>query len=137
MNRLMRELRSVFGKPTPAAARTSETHQQEVRPRVRLDVTGRVVAILVRPRSDGPRTVSVDVALTHAQPPREYDRIRLMWLGRPEIPGLTVGAWVRASGIESQTNNKPCLFNPRYDLLPDASGSTAADPAQDLVKDPE
>ena len=46
-------------------------------------------------------------------------RVRLVWLGRREIPGITAGRRLVASGrLTCPNGGGPTLFNPTYTLKP-------------------
>ena len=45
--------------------------------------------------------------------------LRLVWLGRREIPGVHPGRRLRVSGTVSREGTTAVLYNPRYELLPD------------------
>lgn len=45
--------------------------------------------------------------------------LRLVWLGRREIPGVHPGRRLRVAGMVSGAGGTPTLFNPRYELMAD------------------
>lgn len=49
--------------------------------------------------------------------------VDVVWLGRRSIPGIEVGRCLQVSGRIAIKNNKRVLFNPRYELREDFSGS--------------
>lgn len=118
IQRLLREVGDLFGAPSdPDAALDDDANHAGVRRRS-ITVTGRIVAIQRRPRSDGVRTLVADVD----QDPRRgelcpYPRVRLVWSGRGHINGIEPGRYVRATGVETQKNGRVCIVAPVYELL--------------------
>lgn len=45
--------------------------------------------------------------------------LRLVWLGRREIPGVRPGRRVRVAGMVSHEGGTATVYNPRYELLAD------------------
>ena len=139
-SRAMRDLKQrlrqrLAGEPVsePGADRPSAS----VACRRRILATGRILAIGVRPRSDGVNGLFVDLEdatiiatdlMTH-RPLGSLDetRIRLIWSGTHAIPGITPGAVLTASGVETRIKGRLCLIGPAYELCP---------PAEPLPTDP-
>lgn len=44
--------------------------------------------------------------------------VRLVWLGRPAVPGIVAGRRLRVTGRLTQSEGRRTIFNPRYQLLP-------------------
>lgn len=45
------------------------------------------------------------------------DRLRVVWLGRRRIPGVTAGLELRLEGMVTVRDGLPTMFNPRYEIL--------------------
>ncbi|MBC7290966.1 MAG: OB-fold nucleic acid binding domain-containing protein [Actinotalea sp.] len=45
--------------------------------------------------------------------------LRLVWLGRREIPGIHPGRRLRVTGMVSEDGGTATMYNPRYELLAD------------------
>jgi len=43
--------------------------------------------------------------------------VRLVWLGRPSVPGIVAGRRLRVTGRLTQSDGRRTIFNPRYQLL--------------------
>lgn len=43
--------------------------------------------------------------------------VRLVWLGRPSVPGIVAGRRLQVTGRLTQTDGRRTIFNPRYELL--------------------
>lgn len=46
-------------------------------------------------------------------------RLRLVWLGQRQVPGIQAGGYLRVSGMLS-TRETPTIYNPRYEIIPGA-----------------
>lgn len=44
-------------------------------------------------------------------------RVRLIWLGQQQVPGIVAGGYLRVSGMLS-TRDEPVIYNPRYEIVP-------------------
>ena len=44
--------------------------------------------------------------------------LSLIWLGRRQIAGVEPGRRMRVEGLVTQSEGRPVLFNPRYELVP-------------------
>lgn len=78
--------------------------------RERVRVAGTLRTVTLRPRAGVPALVA-----------ELYDgsgSISLVWLGRRQIPGIEPGRALVACGRLTRDNEKPVIFNPRYDLRP-------------------
>ncbi|SNQ47833.1 RecG-like helicase [Frankia canadensis] len=98
-----------------AAAACGAAPMSRCRDRDEICVAGTIQAVTVRARSGAP-TLEVDI----------YDgsgTVTLVFLGRRDIPGLRAGASVKASGRVTLQDDRPNIFNPRYELLPVSSAS--------------
>lgn len=47
--------------------------------------------------------------------------LRLVWLGRREIPGVQPGRRLRVTGMVSEKTGTPTVYNPRYELVADSA----------------
>lgn len=47
--------------------------------------------------------------------------LRLVWLGRREIPGVHPGRRVRVTGMVCEAGGAPTVYNPRYELVADTA----------------
>lgn len=77
--------------------------------RERVTVLGTVRSMTLRPRSGAP---ALEVEL--------YDgtaAVTLVWLGRREIAGISVGRQLRATGRVTAVGGGHVIFNPRYELI--------------------
>ncbi len=45
--------------------------------------------------------------------------VRLVWLGRPSVPGIVAGRRLRVTGRLTLSDGRRTIFNPRYQLLAD------------------
>lgn len=48
-------------------------------------------------------------------------RVRLIWLGQRQVPGIVAGGYLRVSGMLS-TRDEPVIYNPRYEIVPSLEG---------------
>ncbi|UXM93418.1 hypothetical protein [Paenarthrobacter sp. JL.01a] len=48
---------------------------------------------------------------------KQYDRLRVIWLGRTRVPGIEAGVELRLDGMVAQLDGFPAMFNPRYEIL--------------------
>ncbi len=99
------------GAPRPRPAPRPETAAGigAARFRDRVDLTGRVKAMQVQPWS-GIATLEVTLA-------DEHGHIQVVFLGRRDIPGLTVGRQLRVQGVVGRHRGRLALLNPSYRLL--------------------
>ncbi|MCK9878065.1 OB-fold nucleic acid binding domain-containing protein [Frankia sp. AgPm24] len=98
-----------------AAAAAGAAPVSRCRDRDEICVAGTIQAVTVRAGSGAPN-LEVDL----------YDgsgTVTLVFLGRRNIPGLRAGAPVKASGRVTLSDDRPTIFNPRYELLPVSSAS--------------
>lgn len=54
---------------------------------------------------------------TAAVPAAANHRIRLVWLGRRQVPGISAGTSLRFEGMVSLRNGIPTMYNPRYEIV--------------------
>jgi hypothetical protein len=95
------------------AAEDGSTTVARCQERQLVTVLGRVRSLTLRPRAGTP---SLEVDL--------YDgsgTVTLVWLGRREIAGMSPGAQVRATGRITSAGSRRVIFNPRYELVLEAS----------------
>ncbi len=89
----------------------SAQHLCDCKPGDEVTVLGTISSITVRPRG---------VALAFEA--ELYDgsgRVRLVWLGRRDIPGIVAGRRMEAVGrLTCPNGGGPTLFNPTYTLKP-------------------
>lgn len=116
-SRLLADIRSVFGAEQDVTSPETSSARPAATCRRRITVFGRVVAIAVRPRSDGVATLSADVDCDAASSSTDRARIRLVWQGRSHIPGLKPGDFIRASGVETDISTHLAIINPEYELV--------------------
>lgn len=70
--------------------------------------------------ADGSARFAVDLMTKAPRPGRvstEGERLRLVWIGQRQIPGIVAGRWLRIVGFRSDHEGIPTVFNPRYELL--------------------
>lgn len=92
------------------AARLGGTPVADVVPRQRATVCGTLRSVTLRPRAGVPALVA-----------ELYDgtgTLAVVWLGRRQIAGVEPGRRMRVEGMVTQTDGRPMLFNPRYELVP-------------------
>lgn len=78
-------------------------------------VSGVLRSVTLRPRDTVP-AVEADL----------YDgsgQVRLVWLGRRQILGITPGRSIVATGRITNTATNPTIFNPRYELRAMSGGA--------------
>lgn len=78
--------------------------------RERVCVAGTLRTVTLRPRAGVPALVA-DL----------YDgtgSVSLVWLGRRQIPGIEPGRTLVARGRLTRDDDRPVIFNPRYELRP-------------------
>jgi RecG-like helicase len=80
-----------------------------LRHRQRVTVAGRVRALRVQPRSGVP-TLQATLA-------DDSGEIRVVFLGRRQIPGIEPGAYVAVTGIVGEHSGQLEILNPDYQLL--------------------
>jgi hypothetical protein len=44
-------------------------------------------------------------------------RVRLIWLGRRRVPGISAGTELRFEGMVAVRDGLPTIFNPRYEII--------------------
>jgi RecG-like helicase len=94
------------------AAASGATPMSGCGERRKVTVYGRVRSTMLRPRA-GSQSLEADV----------WDgsgTVSLVWLGRKEVAGVAPGAHLRATGRICLVDERPTIYNPRYELLPDA-----------------
>ena len=48
---------------------------------------------------------------------RGNHRLRLVWLGRRRVPGISAGVRLRVEGMISLHEGLPTMYNPRYEII--------------------
>ena len=94
-------------------AQAGATQVDQLVSRERATVAGTLRTVTLRPRAGVPALVA-DL----------YDgsgSISLVWLGRRQIPGIEPGRSVVCYGLVTMDDDKPVIFNPRYELRPAGS----------------
>lgn len=79
-----------------------------ITPRSRVRITGVLRSVTVRPRA-GVQAFEAEL----------YDgssTVRLIFLGRREVPGVEAGRHLVAEGLVAQVDGDLVIFNPRYEL---------------------
>ncbi len=71
-------------------------------------VSGVLRSVTLRPRENVP---AVEAELFDGS-----GRVRVVWLGRRRIPGITPGRAIVVSGRITCNETDPTIFNPRYEL---------------------
>lgn len=66
--------------------------------------------------SEAPSFSAVIESADAARPGRG-PAIRLIWLGRQQIPGIGASTLLRFSGMLSARHGEPTMYNPRYEIL--------------------
>ncbi|WP_460462507.1 single stranded DNA-binding domain-containing protein [Arthrobacter pigmenti] len=44
-------------------------------------------------------------------------RLRLIWIGQRQIPGIAAGTALKLEGMVSQVDGIPTIYNPRYEII--------------------
>jgi hypothetical protein len=95
-----------------ASDRFGGTPVQELPDRRSACVCGTLRSVTLRPRAGVPALVA-----------ELYDGtgvLHIVWLGRRQIAGIEPGRRIRVRGRVTQRADGPVVFNPWYDLLPNA-----------------
>lgn len=101
----------------------------ELPPRGRAVCTGVIDAITIVPVTLAPTYTAIlsDSILDHGDPSRVDQlrtsqfrgshRLRLVWLGRRRVPGISAGVRLRVEGMVSLHEGLPTMYNPRYEII--------------------
>lgn len=81
--------------------------------------SGVIDSMTIVPASDYPHFIAV---LTGQESIRglaagKHHRLRIIWLGRRRVPGITAGSKLRVEGMVSLRDGLPTMFNPRYEII--------------------
>jgi len=87
--------------------------------RERVRVVGRVRALRVQPWEGGVATLEATLV-------DDSGGITAIFMGRQQIAGLRLGAWVGAEGTVIESRGQLALMNPEYTLLPAEPARTTA-----------
>jgi hypothetical protein len=49
--------------------------------------------------------------------PAGRDRLRLVWMGRRQVPGIVAGTRLRFEGMVADRDGVATIFNPRYEII--------------------
>ncbi|MDR0945964.1 MAG: hypothetical protein LBM66_07370 [Bifidobacteriaceae bacterium] len=85
-------------------------HIARLRERSRATVLGHVRSVTFSPAGGAP-AFAAEVADTTGT-------VRVVWLGRREIPGIVPGRRLVLRGLVTKSGSEWCLRDPRYELLP-------------------
>lgn len=88
----------------------STTRIADVAPRDRATVAGKVVALTYQPRGEKP---AITARLSDGT-----GVLGLVFLGRRDVPGVSTGRRLIATGMVGTRDGLPIMFNPEYQLLP-------------------
>ena len=94
-------------------AQVGATPVDQLASRERATVAGTLRTVTLRPRAGVPALVA-----------ELYDgsgSISVVWLGRRQIPGIEPGRSIVCFGRVTRDDDKPVIFNPRYELRPAGS----------------
>lgn len=97
--------------PDPAAA--SDQPARECSAGDKVQVLGTLRTVELRPAGE--------VATLVAELYDGTDSIDLVWLGRRAIAGIDAGRRVRVTGRIASRDGHKAMYNPRYELLPEAA----------------
>jgi hypothetical protein len=50
-------------------------------------------------------------------PEQGNHRVRLIWLGRRRVAGISAGTELRFEGMVAERDGLPTIFNPRYEII--------------------
>ncbi|WP_374109474.1 OB-fold nucleic acid binding domain-containing protein [Actinotalea sp. K2] len=101
-----------------ATEERKETHRRgctavsELEDRRRAEVSGVLRSVTLRPRQTVP---ALEAEL--------YDgsgSVQVVWLGRRQIAGIEPGRRARLEGLVCVQDGRPTMYNPRYELSPQA-----------------
>lgn len=90
--------------------RTGTTPVAELADRTRVEVSGVLRSVTLRP---GTQVPALEADLFDGS-----GILRIVWLGRRRIRGIGPGRRLRAAGLVSLTSDGPVMYNPRYELSP-------------------
>jgi RecG-like helicase len=90
------------------SAQAGATPLAQVRPHELTTLHGRVVAITLMP-VHGVRQLEADVS-------DGTGVVRLIWVGRHEVPGIVPGAEMTMTGRTCEVDGRLVMYNPRYEL---------------------
>jgi hypothetical protein len=76
---------------------------------------GTVRSLTIVPADATPRLTAV-VEDDHDRP-GHGPALRLIWLGRRRVSGISAGTRMRFSGMLAHENAVPTVYNPRYEIL--------------------
>lgn len=98
------------------STQTGGRRHDPVTQRNRVELTGEVRSVSVRPRSARVPALVVDLEFDKS---REDEKvITLIWLGQRRIAGIRPGVRMRVRGIVTKVRGRTAIFNPAYELLP-------------------
>jgi hypothetical protein len=89
---------------------TGCTAVSQMQVRTKVDLFGVLRSVTLRPRKGVP---ALEAEL--------YDgtgSVRLVWLGQRTIAGIEPGRRLRATGFVTSCDDRPLIYNPRYELAP-------------------
>ena len=91
------------------ASGTGAEHVSECRLRTEVTIVGQIAVLTMSPKGAGR---GLEAELDDGT-----GTVRLVWLGRPSVPGIVAGRRLRVTGRLTQSDGRRTIFNPRYQLL--------------------
>ncbi|ABY24129.1 conserved hypothetical protein [Renibacterium salmoninarum ATCC 33209] len=108
-------------------AKTELTAISQLPERGRALCRGYIESITIQPGSMSPQFTAVVTDVDKYAPqlsrdraveaPRGSHRVRLIWLGRRNVPGIEAGTELRFEGMVARHEGLPTVFNPRYEII--------------------
>ncbi|WP_392508544.1 OB-fold nucleic acid binding domain-containing protein [Naumannella halotolerans] len=91
-----------------AAEKAGATPVQQCQDRALVSVSGTITALTVPPK---------DVVRVEADLDDGSGQVKLIWMGRREIRGITAGTALRATGRMSCCGTSRVIYNPAYEII--------------------
>ncbi|HET9127213.1 MAG TPA: OB-fold nucleic acid binding domain-containing protein [Propionibacteriaceae bacterium] len=95
--------------PDPAPEEETTEHLDQCRLRTEVTLVGRITVLTLSTAGAGR---GLEAELDDGT-----GTVRLVWLGRPSVPGIVAGRRLRVTGRLTQSDGRRTIFNPRYQLL--------------------
>ncbi|HEX2858024.1 MAG TPA: OB-fold nucleic acid binding domain-containing protein [Propionibacteriaceae bacterium] len=100
---------SPASSPEPVREEEPPEHLDECRLRTEVTLEGRITVLTLSATGVGR---GLEAELDDGT-----GTVRLVWLGRPSVPGIVAGRRLRVTGRLTQSDGRRTIFNPRYQLL--------------------
>lgn len=105
--------------PVELGAWPAATPIDELPPRGRAVCIGVIDAITILPATVAPTYTAILSDGESGRTDRNggNHRLRLVWLGRRRVPGISAGVRLRVEGMVSMLEGLPTMYNPRYEII--------------------